>query len=86
MVNLKKTVQHVMLDRPGSGFGPESGPVKIQQVITNHISNIGKTTTQNQCERVPDLWRPGSVIIKRYYARNGRLIPTAKRGKEIKQQ
>ena len=41
---------------------------------------------QNQCKRVPDHWRPGSVKIKRYYTKNGRLIPTAKRGKEIKQQ
>ena len=49
------------------------------------FSNIGKTTTTNQCRRVPDLWRPGSVKIKRYYTKNGRLIPTAKRGKEIKQ-
>ena len=48
-------------------------------------SNIGKTTTTNQCRRVPDLWRPRSVKIKRYYTKNGRLIPTAKRGKEIKQ-
>ena len=48
-------------------------------------SNIGKTTTRNQCRRVPDLWRPGPVKIKRYYTKNGRLIPTAKRGKEIKQ-
>ena len=48
-------------------------------------SNIGKTTTTNQCRRVPDVWRPGSVAIKRYYTKNGRLIPTVKRGKEIKQ-
>ena len=34
---------------------------------------------------MPDLWRPGSVKIKRYYAKNGRLILAAKRGKEIKQ-
>ena len=48
-------------------------------------SNISReTTATNQCKR--DLWRPGSVKIKRYYAKNGRLIPTAKRGKEIKQQ
>ena len=40
----------------------------------------------NQCKRVQDLWRPESVKIKRYYAKNGRLIPTVKRGKEIKQQ
>ena len=46
---------------------------------------IGKTTTTNQCKRVPDLWRPGSVKIKRYCTKNGRLIPTAKRGKEMKQ-
>ena len=51
----------------------------------NISSNIGKTTTTNQCRRVPDLWRPGSVKIKRYYTKNGRLIPTAKRGKKIKQ-
>ena len=48
-------------------------------------SNIGKTPTTNQCRRVTDLWRPGSVKVKRYYTKNGRLIPTAKRGKEIKQ-
>ena len=41
---------------------------------------------QNQCKRVPDLWRRGSVKIKRYYAKNGRLIPTTKRGKEIKRK
>ena len=51
----------------------------------NKSSNIGKATTTNQCRRVPELWRPGSVKIKRYYAKNGRLIPTAKRGKKIKQ-
>ena len=45
---------------------------------------MGKSTTTNKCKRVPDLWRP--VKIKRYYAKNGRLIPTTKRGKEIKQQ
>ena len=50
------------------------------------LSNISKTTATNQCKRVPDLRRPGSVRIKRYYAKNGRLIPTAKRGKEIKQR
>ena len=33
-------------------------------------------------QKSADLWRPGSVKIKRYYAKNGRLIPTAKRGKE----
>ena len=49
------------------------------------LSNIGKTTTTNQCRRVPDLWRPGLVKIKRYCTKNGRLIPTVKRGKEIKQ-
>ena len=38
------------------------------QVIANKSSNIGKTTTTNQYRRVPDLWRPGSVKIKRYYA------------------
>ena len=48
-------------------------------------SNIGKTTTTNQCRRVPNLWRPGSVKMKIYCTKNGRLIPTAKRGKEIKQ-
>ena len=53
--------------------------------LVNKSSNIGKTTTTNQCRRVPDLWRPRSVKIKRYYTKNGRLIPTAKRGKEIKQ-
>ena len=50
----------------------------------NKSCNISKTTTTNQCRRVPDLWRPGSVKVKRYYTKNGRLIPTAKRGKEIK--
>ena len=45
-------------------------------------SNIAKTTTTNQCRRVPNLWRPGPVKIKRYYTRNGRLIPTAKSEKE----
>ena len=53
--------------------------------LANKSSNIGKTPTTNQCRRVPDLWRPGSVKIKRYYTKNGRLIPTSKRGKEIKQ-
>ena len=48
-------------------------------------SNIGKTTTTNQCRGVPNLWRPGSVKITIYYTKNGRLIPTAKRGKEINQ-
>ena len=38
------------------------------QVIANKSSNIGKTTTTNQYRRVPDLWRPGAVKIKRYYA------------------
>ena len=50
--------------------------------LANKSSNIGKTTTTNKCRRVPDLWRPGSVKIKRYYTKNGRLIPTAKRGKK----
>ena len=53
------------------------------QVSKNRSSNIGKITTTNQCKRVPDLCRPGEGKIKRYYAKNGRLIPTAKRGKEI---
>ena len=52
-------------------------------LYVNKSCNIGKTTTTNQCKRLPDLWRPGSVKIKRYYAKNGRLIPTAKRGKEL---
>ena len=34
----------------------------------NKSSNIGKNTTTNQCKKVPDLWRPGSVEIKRYYS------------------
>ena len=51
----------------------------------NKSSNIGKNTTTNQCRGVPDLWRPGSVKLKRYYTKNGRLIPTAKRVKETKQ-
>ena len=50
------------------------------------LPNIGKTTTTNQCKRVPDLWRPGSVKIKRYYVINIRLILKAKRGKEIQLQ
>ena len=54
--------------------------------VKNASSNICKTTTTNQCKRVPDLWRPGSVKIKRYYAKSSRLIPTAKKGKEMKQQ
>ena len=54
------------------------------QVIANKSSNIGKTTTTNQYRRVPDLWRPGSVKIKRYYTKNDRLTPTAMRGKENK--
>ena len=50
----------------------------MQQQQKNDISfNIGKTTTTNQCNRVTDLWRPGSVKIK-----NGRLIPTAKRAEK----
>ena len=48
--------------------------------MANKSCNIGKTTTTNQYKRVPDLWRPGSVKIKRYYVKSGRLIPTAKRG------
>ena len=32
-------------------------------------SNISKTTAANQCKRVPDLRRPGSVRIKRYCAK-----------------
>ena len=51
----------------------------------NKSSNIRKTTKTNQCRRVPDLWRPGSVKIKRCYIKNGRLIPKAKRRKEIRQ-
>ena len=34
--------------------------------LRSKSSNIGKTTTTNQCRRVPDLWRPGSVTIKRH--------------------
>ena len=60
--------------------------IRLERVLANKSSNIGKTTTTNQCRRVPDLWRPGSIKIKRYYTNNGRLISTAKRGKEIKQQ
>ena len=43
--------------------------------MVNKSCNISKTTTTNQCKRVLDLWRPGhgSVKIKRYYAKNGRL-------------
>ena len=37
--------------------------------LVNKSSNIGKTTTTNQYKRVPDFWRPGSVKIKRYYAK-----------------
>ena len=59
---------------------------KLFLLIVNNSYNIRKTTTTNQCKRVPDLWRTGSVKIKKYYAKNGKLIPTAKRGKEIKQQ
>ena len=59
---------------------------KFGRVYDTKSSNISKTTATNQCKRVPDLRRPGSVRIKRYYAKNGRLIPTAKRGKEIKQR
>ena len=59
-----------------------SAMVLCQFVKTNESSNISKTTATNQCRRVPDLWRPGSVKIKRYYTKNGRLIPTAKRGKD----
>ena len=65
--------------------------VKQRRLFLNRIakedksSNIGKTTTTKQCKRVPDLWRPGSVKIKRYYAKNGRLISGVKGGKEIKQ-
>ena len=58
--------------------------IDIGLSFTYKSSNIGKTTTTNQCRRVPDLWRSGSVKIKRYYTKSGRLIPTAKRGKEIK--
>ena len=36
----------------------------------NKSSNINKTTSTNQCKRVPDLRRPGSVKIKRYYAKD----------------
>ena len=36
--------------------------------VDNTSSNISKTTATNQCKQVPDLWRPGSVKIKRYYA------------------
>ena len=62
---------------------------KFSTPIYRHLSlfsNIDKITTTNQCKRVLYLWRPGSVKIERYYAKNGRLMPTAKRGKEVKQQ
>ena len=38
-------------------------------VFSNKSSNISKTTATNQCKRVPDLRRPGSVRIKRYCAK-----------------
>ena len=38
-------------------------------VYENKSSNISKTTATNQCKRVPDLRRPGSVRIKRYCAK-----------------
>ena len=75
----------------GPRFIPESvfytqslmlSPSFIPESVLYKSSNIGKTTTTNQCRRVPELWRPGSVKIKRYYTKNGRLIPTAKREKE----
>ena len=56
----------------------------VLYLLSCEACNMGKTTTTNKCKRVPDLWRP--VKIKRYYAKNGRLILTTKRGKEIKQQ
>ena len=52
--------------------------IKKGYVLTNKSSNIEKTTTTNQYRRVPDLWRPGSDGIKRYYTKNGGLISTAK--------
>ena len=52
--------------------------IKKGYVLTNKSSNIEKTTTTNQYRRVPDLWRPGSDEIKRYYTKNGGLISTAK--------
>ena len=67
-------------------FGPVTRMKNFLCHLMSKSSNIGKTTTGNQCKRMPDLWRPGKVKIERYYAKNGRLIPTAKRGKEIKQQ
>ena len=37
--------------------------------FVNKSSNIGRITTTNQCKKVPDLWRRGSVKIERYYAK-----------------
>ena len=53
------------------------------QVSKNRSFNIGKIASPNQSKRVPDLWRPGKGKIKIDYGKNGRLIPMAKRGKEI---
>ena len=86
-----KCIQYALekLEKSKSGFERtvvSKFKSKIRVGSGNESSNISKTTATNQCKRVPDLRRPGSVRIKRYYAKNGRLIPTAKRGKGIKQR
>ena len=42
---------------------------KLSATFIYKSSNISKTTATNQCKRVPDLKRPGSVRIKRYCAK-----------------
>ena len=73
-----------VLIHPLSKLGGAIRPIPYEfYSIANKSSNFDKATPTNQCERVPDLWRPRSLKSKDTDANNVRLIPTAKGGKEI---